>query len=230
MVLWAFHDESGEHEAGADLSRLTLGGFTAPWERVRTLCEEWRAALDEESLAEFHMKEIASDEDQFPIWPKERQDRLRRFVDILCKHAIEFRAFSYGSDRREGQFPEFYNLGIGRALLDLESVCRDSGERGYAVFAKTEEIKTSYIGGYFDHLDWSEYLNGYLVERSRDSPALQAAEIVARGMHRLLEDGTITYSFDRVLKAGKILNLWPPDPFATAASLGHVVKPFRGVP
>src|ERR1044071_1627374 len=86
-LMWNYLDESGEFNEAVSpkvLRRLTLGGFFAPWDAIRRLCEEWRAALEVESLGEFHMKEIASDEHNYANWPKDRQNRLDRFVDILC--------------------------------------------------------------------------------------------------------------------------------------------------
>jgi hypothetical protein len=224
-VLWAFFDESGEHDESGRLVRLTLGGFMAPWEEVEKLCVRWREALDDEGLAEFHMKEIASDEDRFAEWPRERQNRLTRFVDILCDHALEFGAFSYTGDTRLNLFRGAYTTGFNRAYMDFASLCERSGERGRIVFAKTEEISERLIGGYFERLNWGEYLDGYMIARSRSELALQAAEIVARGMKRLMQDGGITYSFARVLMAarqpGKAFRSWPPDAFGATAALGH---------
>jgi hypothetical protein len=225
VVLWAFFDESGEHGVGGALRRLTLGGFMAPWGEIERLCERWRTALDEECLSEFHMKDIASDEERFADWPEERQKRLTRFVDILCDHALEFGAFSYTSNRQIGIFRELYSSGLHRAYIDVASLCERTNERGQIVFAKTHEIKERLVGKAFDRLGWAEWLDGYAVQLSRCNPALQAAEIVARGMRRLMQDGGVTYSFSRVLMAasqpGKNIRFWPPDPFSATVALGH---------
>jgi hypothetical protein len=225
MALWGFFDESGEHDTQGRLLRLTLGGFFAPWEEVKKLCERWRVALDEESLGEFHMKEIASDEERFATWSRERQGRLARFVDILCEHAQEFGAFSYTSNRRAGLFREVYQTALNRVFIDFATLCERTGERGHVVFARTHEISDKRIGGYFERLGWGEYLDGYTVQLARCSPGLQAAEIVARGMKRLMQDGGITYSFTRVLLAGaapgKAIRFWPQHPFEAVAALGH---------
>jgi hypothetical protein len=222
-VLWSFWDESGEHDASGQLIRLTLGGFAAPWENIERLCKRWRDALDAESLAEFHMKEIASDEDRFAEWPKERQDRLNRFVDIACDCGIQFGAYSY-----TGTFRAAYTAALARVLLDFTSLCERTGERGTIVFAKTEEIKESLIGEYFELVDWHRSLDRYMVARSAQEPALQAAEIAARGMKRLMQDGGLTWSFARVLieaaKPDKAIRFWPPDAFAATQALGHDLR------
>jgi hypothetical protein len=72
---------------------MRWGGSRSPARRPEKLCGRWREAVDDEGLAEFHMKEIASDEDRFANWSQERQKLLVRFVDILCDHALEFGAF-----------------------------------------------------------------------------------------------------------------------------------------
>ena len=61
-VTWGFFDESGEQSANRKLRRLTLGGFYAPWAKVKELCEKWREALKIDGLGSFHMKEIISDD------------------------------------------------------------------------------------------------------------------------------------------------------------------------
>jgi hypothetical protein len=232
MPLWGFFDESGQHDAQGNLLRLTLGGFFAPWEEVEKLCERWREALDNEALTEFHMKEIASDEERYSAWPAERQARLMRFVDILCDHALEFGAFSYTDNRLTGLFRKVYPTALNRVFIDFASLCERTGERGHIVFAQTDEISDKLIGRYFERLGWHEYLDGYTVQRARCNPALQAAEIVARGMKRLMEDGGITYSFARTLIAGaapgKSLRFWPQDPFAAVAARGLSARVLLG--
>jgi hypothetical protein len=204
---------------------LTLGGFFARSEEVQRLTERWRAALDGEALGAFHMKEIASDEERFVTWPKERQERLLRFVEILCDHALEFGAFSYTGNRRTGLFREVYQTALNRVFIDFASLCERTGERGNVVFAQTDEIKDKLIERYFETLGWREFLDGYSVELARCNPGLQAAELVARGMKRLMQDGGITYSFARIMIAaaapGKRIRFWPPQPFDASAALGH---------
>jgi len=89
------------------------------------------------------------------------------------------------------------------------------------VFAHTDEIKKEMIGRYFDGLKWGEYLDGYSVLSSRCTPALQAAEIVARGLKRVMQDGGVTQSFARILSAGKPYRFWPEQPFAAAGFAPH---------
>jgi hypothetical protein len=45
-MLWGYFDESGEHPAGGNLTRLTFGGGFAPFEAWEALSMEWAAALE----------------------------------------------------------------------------------------------------------------------------------------------------------------------------------------
>jgi hypothetical protein len=222
LVLVGFFDESGEHGTRGALKRLTMGGFWAPWESVERLCVAWRAALAVESLSEFHMKEIASDEHLYDCWPAERQRRLDRFVDILCEHAAQFGAFSYPVTGAKNAFREAYEPGLARVLITTSSLCDKAGERGRVVFAQTHEIKQELVGRYFDRLGWAQYLDGYAVLVARHNPALQAAEIVARGLRRLMEDGAVIPSFLKICRSGKPLDCWPHDPVAASLAIQAV--------
>lgn len=206
--IWGFFDESGEQGQGGRLKRLTLGGFFVPWPEIETLCQRWREAPDAENLSEFHMKNIASDEHAFLDWPPERQRRLDRFVDILCDHAKLFGAYIYVPTRKNGAFVQAYRTGLARVLIELENHCIDSSARGNIVFARTPEISKALIGRFFDQANWSDKFDGYAVRKSANKPALQAAEIVARGMKQLMQDGLITHSFQRILMTGKPIRFY----------------------
>ena len=216
MALVGFFDESGEHGKRGKLRRLTLGGFFARWENVQQLCERWRAALDAENLGEFHMKDIASDEHLFAEWPPERQQRLMRFAAILCDTASEFGAFSYPVMRRgRGAFVDTYGTALSRVLIVASELAQRTGDQVRLVFAYTDEIREARIAEGLGL--WPEFLESYKVARSRSEPALQAAEIVARGLKRIMEDGTVPASFQAVLLTGKPIRFWPENPIAAGA-------------
>jgi hypothetical protein len=219
-VTWGFFDESGEFGSGQQLCRLTIGGFYAPWVKVKALCEKWRDALAVDGLGAFHMKEIVSDEHNYSSWPKDRQDLLNRYVDILCEHAACFGAFCYDTKNANRAFRDTYRPALIRAMMIGNSLCRDTGERGRVVFAQTNEIKQELIGRFFDRLGFGDYLDGWSVERAACSPALQAAEIVARGMRRLMQDGGVTWSFWRLLTVGAEESFWPYAPLEALAARG----------
>jgi hypothetical protein len=223
IAMWGNFEESGEHDpVTGHLRRLTMGGFYAPWAAVEKLCIEWRKALNSESLGSLHLKKIASDEDNYLNWPLEKRQRLDRFVDILCEHATHFGAFSYPALNPRRAFVQAYKPGLARALIKLDELCAEHGETGRIVFARTHEIKASLIGRYFDQANWSKRFSGYAVLKAADEPALQAAEIVARGMKRFMQDGGITYSFAKIQLTHRPIMFWPHDPVGALSVHSHL--------
>lgn len=68
------------------------------------------------------------------------------------------------------------------------------------------------IRKYFDIINWEDsYISQYIVALSREKPALQAAEIVARGWKRKMQDGIVVHSFAEVMKIAKVFDHWPRD-------------------
>jgi hypothetical protein len=203
VMLYGFVDESGEWADGR-LQRLTLGGFIAPWSSVKRLCVEWRAALDDESLESFHMREIASDERDFANWPFERQRRLDRFIDILCKYAVRFFAFNYAVTMPDAAFYDTYETALSRVMLNTGKVAVAYGQPVRLVFAKTNEISLEMIGKYFDHINWYEdHVSAVSQESSAKCPPLQAAEIVARGLRATNKIEWPVHSLEKILQTRK---------------------------
>jgi hypothetical protein len=231
VALIGYFDESGEHWDGK-LRRLTLGGFFARGENVRELCEGWREALDAEHLAEFHMKETYSDEHDYANWGPERRRGFDRFVDLLGSCALQFGAFSYAVvPNRKKAFKDTYESALSKVLIVASTLAEATGEKVRLVFARTDEIRYGRIGEYFDGLSWGDYLEDYRVARARSEPALQAAEIVARGLKRIMEDGTVPVSFVKLLATGKPVRFWPDDPVAASAlERAMRVQPLEGRP
>jgi hypothetical protein len=124
-------------------------------------------------------------------------------VDILCQHASVFCGYSYRVTTPERLFEDTYQKALARAFMRAATLSNESGSKAHIVFAKTEEISIELVGRFFDRLHWDEFLRGYSVLRSRDEPALQAAEIVARGFKRKMQDGLITHSMARLIATGK---------------------------
>jgi hypothetical protein len=120
----------------------------------------------------------------------------------------------------DGAFEEAYETALNRAMIRAATISEETGSRVHIVFAKTQEISGEMIGRYFDRLHWGDELDGHSTMASRRSPPLQAAEIVARGMKRFMQDGLVTHSFLRIVKSGIPLECWPPDPIAAIEARG----------
>jgi hypothetical protein len=209
IMLYWFFDESGEHGPDGKLEQLTLGGFLARWRDVRKLCREWRVALDEFHISDFHMSEFASDEHRFDLWPSERQAKLDRFVDILCRHVTHFSAFSYKVTKPDDAFKDTYETALSHIMNKAASIATHENDRLRLVFAKAGGISSGRIGEYFDTLDWNRnHVHSIATELSRDNPPLQAAEIVARGLKNFVESGEISHSFQKVMSHAKDFDCW----------------------
>ena len=63
-MLWAYFDESGEHDASGALRALTIGGLVAPFEAWQQFEKEWRGALRSEGLSTFHRRELGPGRDK----------------------------------------------------------------------------------------------------------------------------------------------------------------------
>jgi hypothetical protein len=217
VLLYGFVDESGEEGSDHKLIQLSLGGFFAPWESVKKLCELWRRALEVEALGSFHMREIASDEHNYSAWSAERQVRLDRFLDILCESAQSFFMYNFPTMTGvEKPFEDAYETGLARLTNIARSVAAREGERFRFVFAQTSQIKGQLIGRYFDNAGWDSasvwgeaILDSYQIARSDKSPPLQAAEIPARALARFKRDGTPTRSLAKIMQTGKPIDWWP---------------------
>jgi hypothetical protein len=209
VMLYWFFDESGEHGPDGKLEQLTLGGFLARWRAVRLLCRDWRAALDEHHISDFHMSEFASDEGNFDNWPPERRAKLDRFVDILCQHVSHFSAFSYKVTKPDDAFRDTYETALSHIMNKAASIATHESDRIRLVFAKAGGISMGRIGEYFDTLDWDRnHVHSVATELARDNPPLQAAEIVARGLKSYVEGNGITHSFAKVLAVAKDFDFW----------------------
>lgn len=217
VMLYGFVDESGDEGPDNKLKSLTLGGFYAHWEDVQKLCEDWRAALDVESLASFHMREIASDEHNYDAWPPERQARLDRFIDIVCAQAHSFFMYNFPTVKASAPFVDVYETALSRLTNMARSAAAREGERYRFVFAQAQGIKGELIGKYFDNEGWENasswgdaILDSYQIARADREPPLQAAEIPTRALRRFKHDGVVTRSFAKIMMTGKPIDYWPP--------------------
>jgi hypothetical protein len=65
QMLWAYFDESGEHDVNGQLIKLTLGGSLATYETWGMLSEKWNKILKEFGIEMFHMADFEAIRDLF---------------------------------------------------------------------------------------------------------------------------------------------------------------------
>src|SRR5215469_1800948 len=101
MVLWAYFDESGEHQPKTGkLCRLTIGGGLSTLENWQRVEREWRAALHGEAVSVFHMTDFEANRGQFAGWDKAKHQRL--LAKLLSCSLSRVRARLFVSAGAEG--------------------------------------------------------------------------------------------------------------------------------
>jgi Protein of unknown function (DUF3800) len=177
-MLWAYFDESGEHDASGALR--ALGGLVAPLEAWQRFEKDWRLALRAEGLSFFHRRELGPGRDE-------------RFLQIIASHTPH----AFGFTAPGSQTETAYEIGFVDCLLELANISA-SEDRISLVFAKHSEFAISKGERYFRLFDWGDIrLNSITFQNPRDIVPLQAADLVAH-MLRTDEDRKKLERFCRV--------------------------------
>lgn len=179
-MLWAYFDESGEHDASGALRALTIGGLVAPLEAWQRFEKDWRAALRLEGLSTFHRRELGPGRDE-------------RFLQIIASHVPHALGFTVAGSQTEAA----YETGFVDCLLELANISASEDEVSL-VFAKHPEFTTHKGERYLSLFEWRDIrLNSVTFQDPRDIAPLQAADLVAH-MLRTDEGRTKLERFLRV--------------------------------
>lgn len=179
-MLWAYFDESGEHDASGALRALTIGGLVASFEAWRQFEKDWRAALRSEGLSAFHRRELGPGRDE-------------RFLQIIASHVPHAFGFTVAASQTETA----YEIGFVDCLLELANISARE-DRVSLVFAKHPKFATHKAERYFRLFEWRDIrLSSITVQDPRDIAPLQAADLVAH-MLRTDEGRTKLERFCRV--------------------------------
>lgn len=83
-MLWAFLDESGQHDASGKLVRLSIGGCIAPFEKWEAMSMGWAEAVARMGLEMFHMTDFEARVRPYDTWSKaQREDRLNVLLELI---------------------------------------------------------------------------------------------------------------------------------------------------
>lgn len=179
-MLWAYFDESGEHDASGALRALTIGGLVAPFEAWQQFEKDWRAALRSEGLSAFHRRELGPGRDE-------------RFLQMIASHVPHAFGFTVAASQTETA----YEIGFVDCLLELANISARE-DRVSLVFAKHPEFATHKAERYFRLFEWRDIrLGSITVQDPQDIAPLQAADLVAH-MLRTDEGRTKLERFCRV--------------------------------
>jgi hypothetical protein len=185
MMIWVYFDESGEHDEGGTLRRLTLGCGIAPFDAWQQLSREWRTVLNSYCISMFHMADFEARVKPFDGWSKARREGLvNELLDITSRHVPIFCGYHDrpGDIISGAQLRATYQRNIIKAFKETVLLLdRFSGQDITIVFARHKNISMEMIGRIFDFFDhWStgRIKFGGFAEPLEVEP-LQVADIVA---------------------------------------------------
>lgn len=184
-VLWAYFDESGEHDAGGALGALMIGGLIAPQQAWKEFDEEWGKALTLEGMTFFHRRDVGPGRDQ-------------RFLQIIGEHVGLTMGFMRTAEDRVAQT---YEIGFVDCLLQLANVSA-SIDAVSVVFAKHDEFHGSRGERYRQIVNTNDArLDSVTYGDPKRIRPLQAADLVAHalrsdeGVHKLKDAGCKVFRF-----------------------------------
>jgi hypothetical protein len=164
VMLWAYFDESGEHDPGGRLTRLTVGGLIAPLTAWQAFEAEWDATLAKRNLREFHRREFGP-------------EGIEEFVKVIARHVD----FVVGFSAAEGNTYGAYEKGLVDCLVQVANVSQT--DKISLVFAKHSEFQPPDVRGYFNIVNCGSAQLGDLVfSDPKDRSPLQAADLVAHSL------------------------------------------------
>jgi hypothetical protein len=185
-MLWAYFDESGEHDQSGALTRLTVGGAVAPLEEWEALSLRWSALLEKFGLPFFHMTDFEARKPPFhELTNPDRLALLSGLLDIAVEHASEFVGFIGQPESGKAALVDAYETGLAKATREMAIDMHLSGQQLTVVFARHTEFSAERIGRWFDL--WADADNSLVfggVGNPNDLCPLQVADIVAYEISR----------------------------------------------
>src|SRR5262249_15461916 len=162
VMLWAYFDESGEHDKETGhLTQLTVGGWIAPCEAWKAFDRAWKGALERAEIPMFHMADFERYEGDFSEdkgWTKEKHERLlNELLDIIGAHLKNSFAFTNRvfAQKPKQHFPDTYENNLIDCLMVLADQSIHSlsfNDKISVVFAKHKDYREPRIKRIFDHM------------------------------------------------------------------------------
>ena len=204
MVLWAYFDESGEHQPKTGkLCRLTIGGGLSTLENWQRVEREWRAALDGEAVSVFHMTDFEANRGQFAGWDKAKHQRLlAKLLDIVITEKMHVIGISTGVLEESGAFRTAYARVVAHAINGActgNHLIFSDAARVNLVFARTKDFGMARIGAYCDQIKVAYPQLGVCAS---DDPSncvpLQVADLIAYEVSHIDRSPKPRYPFTRL--------------------------------
>jgi hypothetical protein len=211
-MVWAYYDESGEYKDGK-LIRMSVGACVARLSDWESFEPSWRAILDREGLASFHMADFEAWKGPFdfklPDGARDN-DKHRRVLNDLLKvmgdHIGSFGGFAcdtewVSEDQSEAHRRTLEECFHSAALHAIREMWDRYGSPINLVFDRQNHFGLSKIQEYFVHYNGTLGRIGSLtMDEAIKRPPLQASDILAYEMSKIQRiERTERYPF-RVLQ------------------------------
>jgi hypothetical protein len=221
-MLWAYFDESGEHDQQTGhLRQLTVGGWISSRSEWEKLESEWKSALDRAGISAFHMTDFERYEREFQDWDEDKHKAvLNELLEIIAKHLT----FGLGFTSRvqhpdlSKHFADTYENDLIQCLM---FVAGKSGigfsQKISLVFAKHNDYRLPRIKQILDDVNLGDHRLATLqVSDPIDVRGLQAADILAYELQHFNRDTSKGLSRRYPLRRLKELGcgLWISTPHA----------------
>lgn len=202
LDITAYMDESG---ASSDSDFVCIGGLVAAGEAWEMLEYEWREALEEFEITDFHMKFYAHSSGQYKKW-KGDQERRNEVYGRFMRLVYDAQAMPFGAvvpmvawrkwsktaqDAMRDPYFICLQYCIDAAAHRAELIGLPRDETIAAVFSRNrpfEAMAGNYWTGIKNASPWGDRLGNYIFDDAKRVGALQAADIVAYEIRKYHED------------------------------------------
>ena len=175
-MLYGFFDESGQHDAGGHLIRLTIGGALASFDTWQAFEKDWTRILANHNLAMFHATDNSRNEALM-------QDAYR----TIDKYPMWMFGTTHTGQNEGNVFKEAY----GNCVVDLLKMAHrqtvSEHEEFQLVFAEHQDFRIARIAAYCERMqELLPKLNGWSSSRPRNCCPLQLSDLIAYAVRCLV--------------------------------------------
>jgi hypothetical protein len=189
-MLWAYFDESGEHDSYGHLTNLTIAGAIATCESWAKLSLDWGNALADEDVDCFHMTDFESYRRSFDWYldeEKTKRDKVRherllkKLLDIITTNiqgAVGFNRHAAVEPSKvpRATYTECFNDSLGQIVKYISSEYDDQFNLIFAHHKEHKEVKREAV---VNAVNFSSRILSCSVAYPKYAMPLQAADLIA---------------------------------------------------
>lgn len=199
FTLDAYFDESGLHDASKS---ICVAGYLARPEQWTAFDVEWRQALADFGIAQFHMTEFANRIKAFASWTEEeRRHRFLRLVDIINRNVVASVGVVFSRSMFNDVFPKYsrkylggpYGLAVSACAISASAIAKELHPEAWIAYRfESGALGWKDAGQMFtdnlnDEATREHYrLLSFAYERKQVVTMFQASDILAYELYRYL--------------------------------------------